>query len=79
MTIVGPSGCSRSTLSNILLGILSPVEGQARMTGLDLAQPDLDDLCELVGTVLQGDMLFAGSPNDNISFLDSQPDVPRLL
>ncbi|RPY16016.1 ABC transporter [Pseudomonas aeruginosa] len=62
-----------------LLGILPPVEGQIRMAGLDLAQLGLDGLRELVGTVLQDDVLFAGSLSDNISFFDPQPDMPWLL
>ncbi|MDY1178104.1 ATP-binding cassette domain-containing protein, partial [Pseudomonas aeruginosa] len=70
VAIVGPSGCGKSTLFNVLLGILPPVEGQIRMAGLDLAQLGLDGLRELVGTVLQDDVLFAGSLSDNISFFD---------
>ncbi|MDV7932407.1 ATP-binding cassette domain-containing protein, partial [Pseudomonas aeruginosa] len=61
VAIVGPSGCGKSTLFNVLLGIIPPVEGQIRMAGLDLAQLGLDGLRELVGTVLQDDVLFAGS------------------
>ncbi|MFU3573559.1 ATP-binding cassette domain-containing protein, partial [Pseudomonas aeruginosa] len=72
VAIVGPSGCGKSTLLNVLLGILPPVEGQIRMAGLDLAQLGLDGLRELVGTVLQDDVLFAGSLSDNISFFDPQ-------
>lgn len=53
--------------------------GQIRMAGLDLAQLGLDGLRELVGTVLQDDVLFAGSLSDNISFFDPQPDMPWLL
>ncbi|MDE9403359.1 ATP-binding cassette domain-containing protein, partial [Pseudomonas aeruginosa] len=64
VAIVGPSGCGKSTLFNVLLGILPPVEGQIRMAGLDLAQLGLDGLRELVGTVLQDDVLFAGSLSD---------------
>ncbi len=79
VAIVGPSGCGKSTLFNVLLGILPPVEGQIRMAGLDLAQLGLDGLRELVGTVLQDDVLFAGSLSDNISFFDPQPDMPWLL
>ena len=40
---------------------------------------EVDGLRELVGTVLQDDVLFAGSLSDNISFFDPQPDMPWLL
>ncbi len=52
---------------------------RSSMAGLDLAQLGLDGLRELVGTVLQDDVLFAGSLSDNISFFDPQPDMPWLL
>ncbi|QLL11374.1 peptidase domain-containing ABC transporter [Pseudomonas chlororaphis] len=79
VAIVGPSGCGKSTLLNVLLGILPPSEGQIRVAGLELSQLGLDGLRELVGTVLQDDVLFAGSLTENISFFDSHVDMPWLI
>lgn len=75
VAIIGPSGCGKSTLFNVLLGILPPQEGHIRVAGLDLSQLGLDGLRELVGTVLQDDVLFAGSLAENISFFDSHMDL----
>ncbi|AJO78569.1 peptidase domain-containing ABC transporter [Pseudomonas sp. MRSN 12121] len=79
VAIVGPSGCGKSTLFNILLGILPPSEGQVRVAGLELSNLGLDGLRELVGTVMQDDVLFAGSLLENISFFDSSVDMPWLI
>lgn len=79
LAIVGPSGCGKSTLFNILLGILPPTEGKIRVAGLELSQLGLEGLRELIGTVLQDDVLFAGSLKENISFFDPQPDMPWLM
>ncbi|WP_324728555.1 peptidase domain-containing ABC transporter [Pseudomonas chlororaphis] len=79
VAIVGPSGCGKSTLFNVLLGILPPSQGQVRVAGLELSQLGLDGLRELVGTVMQDDVLFAGSLSENISFFDSRVDMPWLI
>ena len=42
--------------------------------GQPAQQVGLDTLRRMVGTVLQNDVLFAGSLADNISFLDPQAD-----
>ncbi|AJO80229.1 peptidase domain-containing ABC transporter [Pseudomonas sp. MRSN 12121] len=79
VAIVGPSGCGKSTLFNVLLGILPANEGQVRVAGLELSQLGLDGLRELVATVLQDDVLFAGSLSENIGFFDPQVDMPWLI
>ncbi|MFC6300496.1 ATP-binding cassette domain-containing protein [Pseudomonas sp. CCM 7893] len=79
VAIVGPSGCGKSTLLNVMLGLLPPTQGQIRIGGIELAQLGLDGLRQLVGTVLQDDVLFAGSLKDNISFFDTHVDMPWLV
>ncbi len=74
VAIVGPSGCGKTTLINILLGILPPTEGEVLIGGQSVSQVGLDTLRRMVGTVLQDDVLFAGSLADNISFFDPQAD-----
>ncbi|MET5020922.1 peptidase domain-containing ABC transporter, partial [Burkholderia pseudomallei] len=45
-----------------------------RIGGVDVERLGLDRLSSLVGTVLQDDVLFAGSIADNISFFDQDAD-----
>ncbi|MES2103337.1 MAG: peptidase domain-containing ABC transporter [Pseudomonadota bacterium] len=74
VAIVGPSGCGKTTLMNVLLGILPPTEGDVLVGGISVKQVGMDALRRMVGTVLQDDVLFAGSIADNISFFDPQAD-----
>lgn len=75
VAIVGPSGGGKTTLINILLGILSPTEGEVLIGGKSIRQAGLETIRKTVGTVLQDDVLFAGSIADNISFFDPQADA----
>lgn len=74
VAIVGPSGGGKTTLINILLGILAPTQGEVLIGGQSVNQVGLDTLRRMIGTVLQDDVLFAGSLADNISFFDPQAD-----
>ena len=74
VAIIGTSGGGKTTLLNVMLGILTPVEGEVLIGGVSVSQLGLDALRHMVGTVLQDDVLFAGSIADNISFFDPQPD-----
>lgn len=75
VALVGASGCGKTTLINVLLGVLEPTAGKVRVGGLDVERLGLDRLRALVGTVLQDDVLLAGSISENISFFDPQADV----
>jgi ATP-binding cassette, subfamily B, bacterial CvaB/MchF/RaxB len=79
VAIVGPSGGGKTTLLNLLLGIHAPAEGEVRIGGLRLEDLGLDSLRQMIGTVLQDDVLFAGSIADNISFFDPQADERRIV
>lgn len=78
VAIAGPSGCGKTTLLNVLLGILPPTEGEIFIGGIPLKNFGVDAFRKMVGTVLQDDVLFAGSIADNISFFDPAPDYPWI-
>ncbi|TFW28885.1 peptidase domain-containing ABC transporter [Massilia horti] len=70
VAIVGPSGGGKTTLINVLLGVLPVTEGEIKLGGIPIDHLGLDAVRQMVGTVLQDDVLFAGSIADNISFFD---------
>lgn len=74
IAIVGASGCGKTTLINVMLGILPVTEGNVLIGGISTRQLGIDNLRRMVGTVMQDDVLFAGSIADNISFFDPQID-----
>ncbi|GJJ00744.1 colicin V biosynthesis protein [Duganella rhizosphaerae] len=74
VAIVGASGCGKTTLMNVLLGILPLTDGKVTVGGIDIQQVGCETLRQMVGTVLQEDVLFAGSIAENISFFDPSAD-----
>lgn len=79
VAVVGPSGCGKTTLINILLGVLAPTTGEVRFGGVEATQLGINRTRSLIGTVLQDDVLFAGSIADNICIFDSTVDYDWLI
>ncbi|QNN45351.1 peptidase domain-containing ABC transporter [Thermomonas brevis] len=78
VAIVGASGCGKTTLVKLLLGLLKPTEGTIRIGGQDLHKAGPANIRRIVGAVMQDDQLFGGSIADNISFFDPQMDQARV-
>ncbi len=74
VAIVGPSGCGKTTLINVMLGILPPTAGEVLIGGQSIRRLGSGALRRIAGTVMQDDVLFAGSIADNISFFDPNAD-----
>ncbi len=68
VAIIGASGCGKTTLMKLLLGLLKPTAGTIRISGRDLHKFGTRNVRSIVGAVMQDDQLFAGSVADNISF-----------
>jgi ATP-binding cassette, subfamily B, bacterial CvaB/MchF/RaxB len=77
VAIVGASGCGKTTLMKIMLGILRPSSGEVLVGGLPLKHVGPAAMRQACGTVMQDDQLFAGSITDNICFFDPGPDQDR--
>lgn len=78
VAIVGPSGSGKSTLANVILGVLAPTDGDVLVGGVSMREAGPGALRRMIGTVMQDDVLFAGSIGDNISFFDPQGDRARI-
>jgi len=76
---VGPSGCGKSTLCKIILGLLPPTEGEVLIDNIPITQLGLRAYRQLVGTVMQDDVLLSGSLQDNIAFFDARIDQARVV
>lgn len=77
--IVGPSGCGKSTLAKLLVGLLTPTEGNIQIGGIDIRQYGLDNYRRLIGAVMQDDTLFAGSIAENIALFDSGANINAII
>jgi len=78
LAITGGSGCGKTTLVKLLLGLIEPTEGEILVGGVKLKELGLANYRQITGTVMQDDQLFAGSIGDNISFFDPLPVQDRI-
>jgi ATP-binding cassette subfamily B protein RaxB len=78
VAITGPSGGGKTTLVKLVLGLLTPTEGDILIGGVPLARLGAARHRRLVAAVMQEETLFAGSIADNIAFFDPEPDAARI-
>ncbi len=78
VALVGPSGCGKTTLLKVLLGLLHPQEGEVLYGGVPVKHLGIQNYRSVIGTVMQEDVLLAGSIADNISFFDLRSDLQRI-
>ena len=68
IAVVGPTGCGKTTLLNLLLRFYDPLHGEIRLDGVPLAQVPMHDLRRQIGVVPQEPVIFRQSLADNIRF-----------
>ncbi len=68
VAIVGPNGCGKSTLINMLPRFYDPVGGSIRFDDLDLREMRLRDVRQRVGLVTQQTHLFDDTVLNNIRY-----------
>lgn len=64
--IVGDTGCGKSSLVNLIPRLYDATQGQVRIDGVDVRKYDLTALREMIGVVLQKNVLFSGTIKENI-------------
>ena len=64
--IVGGAGCGKSSLVNLIPRLYDVTEGEVLIDGVDVRKYDLTALRDMVGVVLQKNVLFTGTIRENI-------------
>lgn len=78
IAITGASGCGKTTLMKIILGLLSPTEGEVFIGDIPLSLIDKKAYRNLIATVMQEDNLFTGTIAENICFFEATPDLEEI-
>ena len=68
VAIVGESGCGKTTLLKVMLGIETPASGEVSYDGKTLRSLNLRSLRRRVGSVFQFSKVFPGTIADNVMF-----------
>ncbi|MCI9100470.1 MAG: ABC transporter ATP-binding protein [Lachnospiraceae bacterium] len=75
IAIVGPTGCGKTTMINLLMRFYDVNEGEIRVSGYPVRQLTRDSLRRNFGMVLQETWLKAGTIAQNIAY--GKPDASR--
>ena len=68
--IVGASGVGKSSIVNLILGLLEPLNGKITVDGVDLKEIDLEHWTKTIGFVSQDSFIYHSTVKDNINFGD---------
>ncbi|MEI8371229.1 MAG: ABC transporter ATP-binding protein [Planctomycetota bacterium] len=75
VAIVGPNGCGKSTLANLIPRFADPIEGKICLDGIPLTDLRLRELRGQIGLVTQEPLLFDDTVFNNIRY--SRPRASR--
>lgn len=73
VAIVGPTGCGKTTLINLIMRFYDPVSGSIRFSDVDTKSMSRSYLRENVGMVLQETLILEGTVRDVIAY--GRPDA----
>ena len=79
VTIMGSSGCGKTTLLKIMLGLLEPTSGEVLIDGVPLGKIGPRAYREQIGAVMQEDQLLSGSIADNVCFFEATFDLQGMI
>lgn len=71
--IIGSTGCGKSSLVNLIPRLYDATEGSISIDGVDVKDYDLKALRDMIGVVLQKNVLFSGTIKENIRW--GKPDA----
>lgn len=68
VAVVGPTGCGKTTIINLLMRFYDVDRGAIRLNGVDVREMKRKTLRSMYGMVLQETWLFRGTVRDNIKY-----------
>lgn len=77
IALVGESGAGKTTLANIICGLLPPQEGKVTLGNQNLYESDLNSVRDKVGYITQEPVIFDDTVFNNITFWS--PKTPETI
>jgi ATP-binding cassette subfamily B protein RaxB len=77
IVLLGPSGGGKTTLLKIMMGLFQPSYGQVLIDGRPIGA-NVQSWRRQCGSVMQDDVLFAGTLAENVAFFDTEIDMERV-
>ena len=68
IAVVGSSGSGKSTVMNLIIGLLDPTEGKVLIDGVPLSEVSKSDYRRHLSVVPQNSILFSGTIRENITY-----------
>lgn len=77
IAFVGDSGAGKTTMLDLVTGLLQPTDGSLTVDDVDLRQVDLEQWQSHLGLVMQEPPLLAGTVLDNVYWTEGEHDEQR--
>ena len=78
VAVVGASGSGKTSVANIISGLIEPSEGMVMIGGQPYQSINLNTLQQNIGYVTQESAVFNGTLAENISFWDEHPNHNKI-
>ena len=76
--IIGSTGCGKTSLVSLIPRLYDADEGEVLVDGINVKDYGLHNLREGVGMVLQKNILFSGTIEDNLRWGDQNADIKEI-
>ncbi|MDD5937159.1 MAG: ABC transporter ATP-binding protein [Clostridiales bacterium] len=77
--LVGDSGCGKSTIANLLLGLFEPQQGRILLQNRDIKDFQLESIRERVGLISQQVSIMDGSIRDNLRVVREEATLEDMI
>jgi len=78
VALVGASGSGKTTIANLVCGLISPSIGEILIAGVSYKELRVSEIQATTGYVTQESAVFNGTFVENVTFWESDPDRDRV-
>ena len=78
VALVGASGSGKTTIANLLCGLITPSSGEISIDGVSYNAISISALQRSIGYVTQESAVFNGNLTENLTLWETQPDMQRV-